>query len=74
MFAPETLLKQKKLHPPSMSDAEIAEAICQLTADVHVYASSEYYLQIIGAIRILAQALTVGEEPGKKAGSPIDWD
>lgn len=57
MFMPETLLKQKKLDPPSMSGTEIAEAISQLAAEARPYASFEYYVQILGAIRILAEAL-----------------
>lgn len=61
MFAPETLLKQKKLVPAQMTDGEIVEAIGQLATGVHTHASSDYYLQIIGAIQILAQALTVGK-------------
>ncbi len=61
MFMPETLLKQKKLDPPNMSDTEIAEAIYQLAVEARPYASFEYYVQILGAIHILAQALTMGE-------------
>ena len=60
--SPEALLKQLKMQPPRMSDAELAEAIRGLATSSQAYMSHEYYMQIIGAIRILAEALTAPQK------------
>jgi len=54
MFDPERLIEKLKMQPNSMTPLQLVEAINQIAAETRRQAAPAYYVQRLGAIRILA--------------------